>query len=116
MKKIDTHRLGVDQGDVVVFSDFNDGGEMWTGQGARERRRAVAFSGPFRAVPAVHLSISLWDADTGPMMRAELVAENVTTEGFDVVFRTWMDSRFARLRVAWMAIGDLSHEDDWEIG
>ena len=45
----------------------------------------------------------------------ELVAENVTETGFDIVFRTWSDSRIARLRASWMAIGDLPFEDDWDV-
>jgi hypothetical protein len=47
--------------------------------------------------------------------RAELVAEEITTEGFDIVFRTWSDSRVARVRAAWMAIGDMPFEDDWVV-
>jgi hypothetical protein len=47
--------------------------------------------------------------------RSELVAENISETGFDVVFRTWSDSRVARVRAAWMAIGDLPFEDDWDV-
>jgi hypothetical protein len=31
------------------------------------------------------------------------------------VFRTWGDSRVARIRADWMAIGEVSGEDDWEM-
>ncbi len=115
MKRFSNHLVGVDQGDVVLFSDFEDGGEMWTGTGPRERRHQVAFDETFRSAPIVHTSISLWDVDTGPAVRVEIKAENVTRNGFEIVFRTWLDSRIARVRVAWMAIGELPHEDDWEI-
>ncbi len=47
--------------------------------------------------------------------RSELVAENISETGFDVVFRTWSDNRVARVRAAWMAIGDLPFEDDWDV-
>lgn len=115
MKTIQNGCIGIDQGDVSLFSDFEDGGEMWTGEGPRERRQTVEFDQPFRQIPSVHLSISLWDVDTNASMRAELVAENITETQFDIVFRTWMDSRIARIRVAYMAIGPVPHWDDWDI-
>lgn len=116
MKRLGNHLIGIDQGDVVLFADFEHGGEMWTGTGPRERVHPVLFADRFQNVPTVHVSVSLWDMDTTAAIRAELVTQNVTTEGFDIVFRTWLDSRVARIRAAWMAIGELRHADDWEIG
>lgn len=115
MKRLQNLLVGVEQGDVVLFSDFEDGGEMWTGTGPRERRHAVCFGEAYRDAPVVHTSISLWDVDTNSPVRIEITAENITPQGFDIVFRTWLDTRVARLRVAWMAIGELPHEDDWEL-
>lgn len=108
-------RIGVDQGNVEVFSDFSDGGAMWTGSGLRERRAAVTFARPFRTEPAVHVGLSLWDMDHNANLRADLEADAVTQTGFDLVFRTWADSRVARVRMAWMAIGEMPHEDDWDL-
>lgn len=88
---------------------------MWTGQGPRERRKAIRFSNAFARPPAVQVSISMWDMDTEAAIRAELVAENITATGCDIVFRTWADSRVARLRAAWLAIGDLPFADDWDV-
>ena len=115
MKKFRSHHVGVDQGDIQLFSDFENGGDMWTGTGPRQRRRAVVFSAPFRDPPAVTVSVSLWDVDTQNAMRAEITAEDVTCDGFDVVFRTWGDTRVARLRVAWQAVGELPDPDEWEL-
>ena len=115
MKRLQNSLVGLEQGDVVLFSDFEDDGEMWTGTGPRERRRAVQFSEAFRDAPMVHTSISLWDVDTQSPVRVEVIAENITSLGFDIVFRTWLDTRIARLRVAWMAIGEVPHEDDWDV-
>ena len=115
MKKLATHRIGIEQGDNVLFSDYEDGGAMWTGRGQRERRRHVRFAEPFRTPPVVHLSLSLWDMDAATVIRAALGAESVTEQGFDIVFRTWGDTRVARMRVAWMAIGELAAEDDWDV-
>lgn len=115
MKRLRNHLIGVDQGDPILFSDFNDGGEMWTGQGPRERRRQVAFSEPFRAAPAVHLTISLWDVDAATVVRSDVSAEDITADGFEIVFRTWGDTKVARVRVSWMAIGELTDSDEWEL-
>jgi len=115
MKRFTTHPIGIEQGDVVLFSDFEDGGEMWTGKGPRERRQPVVFEDQFRDAPIVQVSVSLWDVDTASAVRAEVIAQNVTREGFDIVFRTWADSRIARIRVAWTAIGAISYEDDWDL-
>lgn len=115
MKKLQNHLIGVDQGDVALFADFEDGGLMWTGTGPREKRRTVQFSEPFRSIPAVHLTTSLLDADTHSAVRVELTAQNITPQGFDILCRTWLDTRIARMRVSWMAIGSLSHEDDWDV-
>jgi hypothetical protein len=115
MKRLRNPRTGILQGDAVVFSDFEDGGEMWTGTGPRERRCRVQFSESFASPPAVQVSVSMWDMDTSAAIRAELVAEDITHDGFDIVFRTWADSRAARLRAAWMAIGDLPFADDWDV-
>lgn len=115
MKKFHTHPIGIDQGETVLFSDFVDGGEMWTGDGPRERRSTIRFSEAFRSVPVVQIGVSLWDVDTSSAMRSEIQAENITSLGFDAVFRTWSDTRIARIRVAWTAIGELAHEDDWVI-
>ena len=115
MRSFSGWRGGVDQGDVEVFSDFENGGDMWTGTGRRERRAAVVFSGPFREVPVVHAGMSLWDFANDANMRAEVTAENVTTAGFDLVFRTWSDSRVARARLSWLAIGALAGDDDWDV-
>lgn len=115
MKELRSHLIGVDQGDVALFSDFEDGGEMWIGEGPRERRRLIRFSRPFLRPPAVHLGVSLWDVDTASAMRAEIVSENITEQAFEIVFRTWLDTHVARVRVAWMAIGELASDDDWDV-
>ncbi len=115
MKRLRNPRTGIDQGDIQIFSDFQHGGAMWTGEGQRERRQRVTFETRFADPPAVQVSISLWDMDSSAGLRAELTAEEITCEGFEIVFRTWSDSRIARTRVAWMAIGDLPFEDDWNV-
>ncbi|RKT28148.1 H-type lectin domain-containing protein [Roseovarius halotolerans] len=115
MKYLTSQSIGVAQGDDVLFSDFEDGGEMWTGEGARERRKALLFREPFRGAPMVHVSLSMWDMDSATNARADVAAEKITEKGFDVVFRTWGDTRVARARIRWIAIGEVAHEDDWQL-
>jgi len=115
MKRLSGYQIGIQQGDPVVFSDFADGGDMWTGTGQRERRKAVQFSEDFAEAPVVHVSISMWDMDNSGAARIDVTSENITENGFDIVFRTWGDTRVARARVAWLAIGAVHHDDDWRI-
>lgn len=107
--------LGLAQGSVVMFSDFEDNGPMWTGRGPRESRHAVTFSEPFLSVPTVHVGISMWDTGGDTNQRADLRAEAVGETGFDLVFRTWGDSRVARIRADWLALGEVAAEDDWHL-
>ena len=100
---------------MILFSDFKDGGAMWTGDGARELRRVVEFDEPFLTDPIVQVSLSMWDMDQKSNQRADLSAELVNREGFVIVFRTWGDTRVARVRADWLAIGEARGEDDWEI-
>ena len=115
MQKLRNHLIAVDQGELVLFSDFEDEGEMWTGRGPRERRRRVRFREVYRAPPVVQVSLSMWDIDSATPARMDIKAETVMADGFDVVFRTWGDTRVARVRAQWMAIGEAKHEDDWEV-
>ncbi|WP_039017218.1 H-type lectin domain-containing protein [Halocynthiibacter namhaensis] len=115
MLKMGHNLVGVENGEQVMFSDFEHDGEMWKGKGQRQSRRAVAFSEPFSRIPVVQVSMSMWDIDKHSNMRGDLQAENVTTTGFELVFRTWSDSRVARIRASWLAIGPLEHQDDWEL-
>lgn len=115
MKRFNTSAFGIVQGSRVLFSDFADGGVMWTGQGPRESRFIVTFKEPFLNVPAVMVGISMWDMDQKHNSRADITAEAVTETGFHIVFRTWGDTRVARIRADWTAIGPVRDEDDWQL-
>lgn len=115
MQIINSTRLGIAQGAVDLFSDFDTGGEMWVGEGARERRQWISFEQPFSAPPAVHVSLTLWDIDSTHNVRADLAAETVSVTGFDAVFRTWKDTRVARVRISWLALGPVSDDDFWDV-
>jgi hypothetical protein len=114
MKRI-TGPIGIAQGSRLLFSDFADGGPMWAGQGHRESRSGVLFPEPFRQPPVVMVGISLMDLDHNTNTRTEILAERVTVAGFDLVFRTWSDTRVARVRAEWTAVGEAVDEDQWEV-
>ena len=115
MKRISAHCVGIDQGSTILFSDFEEGGKMWTGNGPREARKKIRFSQSFKSVPAMMVGISMWDLDQKTSQRSDLSAENVTETGFEIVFKTWSDTRVARIRADWTAIGEVSDDDDWDV-
>lgn len=115
MKKLQNHLIGIDQGDVLLFSDFEDDGEMWTGNGPRKVVRPVVFSQGYKSLPSLQVALSMWDMDHQTNARADIRAEEVTREGFNLVFRTWGDTRVARARAIWTAIGAVAHDDDWDV-
>ncbi|TNE64017.1 MAG: hypothetical protein EP336_16165 [Rhodobacteraceae bacterium] len=115
MLRIDSHQLGITQGSFVLFSDFQDGGAMWTGKGPRELRRVVEFDEAFMRLPLVQVSLSMLDIDHSTNHRVDISAEMVTEDGFVIVFRTWGDTKIARVRADWTAFGAVRHEDDWDL-
>ncbi|MEO0664347.1 MAG: H-type lectin domain-containing protein [Pseudomonadota bacterium] len=115
MKRLRNHFIGVEQGEQVLFSDFEEGGPMWTDTGPRLSRTPIKFSESFKAAPTVQVSMSMWDIDAGTNPRVDIRAEDITAAGFDLVFRTWGDTRVARVRAGWMALGELRHADEWDL-
>ncbi|WP_159964253.1 H-type lectin domain-containing protein [Profundibacterium mesophilum] len=113
MKRLNRNSIGIDQGADILFSDFEEGGPMWAGQGPRQVRRHVRFSEGFASPPSIQVGMSMWDLDQQTNARADIAAEDVTATGFVIVFRTWGDTRIARVRASWLAIGDLP-DDDWD--
>lgn len=106
--------VGVQRGSETLFSAFEDGSAMWTGDGPREHRHPVLFGTAFDGAPLVHLGLSMWDIDMASNQRVDISAEAVTAGGFTIVFRTWGDTRVARVRADWLAIGPTSFDEDWE--
>lgn len=115
MQILKSYTIGVDQGEQALFSDFEDGGPMWSETGPREARIAIKYSQSYAVPPTVHVSLSMWDLDSKSNPRADLKSENVTTQGFDLVFRTWSDTRVARVRASWMSIGQVGDDEQWEL-
>lgn len=115
MRRIHSHLLGVEQGSTVLFSDFEDGGPMWSETGPRECVVPIRFREGFREPPVVQVALSMWDLDQKTNARADISAEHISPVGFDIVFRTWGDTRVARVRASWTAFGEVPHGDEWEL-
>lgn len=88
---------------------------MWSGEGPRVVRQAVMFSDAFAAPPVVHVAIGMWDIEAKANQRADIGAERISETGFEIVFRTWGDTRVARIRAEWLAIGAVGHDDDFAL-
>lgn len=114
MKRIAESAVGIASGSELLFSAYEDGGEMWTGRGPRLLVRHVTFEERFRAAPTVQLSMTMWDTDASVNQRMDIQATAVTETGFDIEFRTWDNSRVARVRAGWMAIGPVRYVDNWD--
>ena len=115
MQRLSSHMTGIDHGSVILFSDFGTGGDMWTGSGPRELRQPVIFSEPFLTIPTVKVSLTMWDVDQKANCRLDISSAEIMPTGFIIVFRTWGDTRVARARAEWLAIGALRGEDDWQL-
>jgi len=115
MRHFETRTLGVLQGSVVLFSDYKDNGQMWTGEGERELQREIRFSEAFRDPPVLQVAMSMWDIDQTTSPRADLSFNRVDRHGFWMVFRTWGDTRVARIRADWTAMGPVCDDDHWEL-
>ena len=76
-----------------------------TGTGVRTYRVAVEFDSPFSMVPKVSLALSGMDVDGVNGNRLSLTAENITVNGFDIVYITWYDTIVYGAYATWIAIG-----------
>ncbi|MTH65411.1 H-type lectin domain-containing protein [Paracoccus shanxieyensis] len=114
MRRFDHFAVGVSNGAVDLFSAFEEGGQMWVGNGPRLETVKVSFPEPFAEPPVVHLSLGMWDIGVNANQRADLKAADITAEGFRIEFRTWGDTRVARVRANWLAIGPVRHVDDFD--
>ena len=76
-----------------------------TGSGERTYTVAVKFDSPFRVPPKVSLALSGQDVGQSKNNRVQLIAKNITVNGFDLVYRTWFDTLLYSAWATWTAIG-----------
>ncbi len=100
-------------GHEIIFEDYENDGPMWSGDGEREVRKFISFERPFLSSPLVQTHVSLLDARTEVMIRYSIYPENISLEGFDLVFSTWEDSKYARVHASWSAFGPAIRDEYW---
>ena len=105
----------VAKGSLNLFSDFEDDGPMWSGQGPREVRRRIDYGVTFIEPPMVHVSLGMWDVSNQTNIRIQVTAEEVEDTGFALSLRTWADTRIARAAVSWLAVGMVHDPDLWQL-
>ncbi len=67
--------------------------------------KQIRFSREFDSTPRVYVAFSHLDASREFNLRAMVLAENVTMQGFDCRFQTWAESRVFQAKAVWLAIG-----------
>ena len=75
----------------------------------------VNFSEPFLKPPQVQIGFSMWDISNTSNTRVDISASDITETDFKIVFQTWGDTKVARMRASWMAIGEVENEDVWDV-
>jgi H-type lectin domain len=78
---------------------------LYSGIGERSYTTAVKFDSPFRVPPKVSVALSGLEVDESTNTRIHVVAENITVDGFDLVYKTWSNTVLCRAWATWTAIG-----------
>lgn len=88
-----------------LFNHVATNGPMWYEEGDREVRFKIIFTDSFQKIPHITLGVTGMDSSKAQNLRFSLMAESVTLEGFDIVMKTWSDTKIARASVNWSALG-----------
>ena len=80
------------------------GWRLYDGNGLRENRFRVDFNPDLTDRPEVIVALSGVDLIHGNNHRLTVHAENISKEGFEVVFRTWADTRVYSATASWLAV------------
>ena len=115
MQKLYSSVTGIAQGTELLFSDHENDGPMWAGEGPREVVLKVDYGGRFKERPAVFVSLAMIDGAHWTNQRIELKAQAISRSSFEIHFKTWADTKIARAAASWMAIGDAAGEGDWDV-
>ena len=109
---ISSQKLGEDIKIPVIQSGWvtrgytSPGWNLREGDGIREFIVHITFSKPFTEIPDVTASLMMVDISKEFNTRIWVLAQNVSTTGFDLVIRTWSDTMVNSVGVTWVAIQD----------
>ena len=90
---------------IACLGQESEGWNLATGGGVREFSWPIPFELPFGTPPVVQVALSGFDLDQRDSARISVAPTNLTAEGFDLVVRTWEDSRVYGVEASWIAIG-----------
>ncbi len=88
-----------------VFNHVDRNEPMWSGDGDREVRVYVQFAAPFHRPPHITIGLSGIDTSRAQNLRFNILADEITRDGFYIKFVTWDDTKIARASATWSAIG-----------
>jgi hypothetical protein len=83
----------------------DNGWTLHSGSGERTFTATVKFNSPFRVPPQVSLAISGQDVGIEKNIRLQVIAKNITVDGFELTYRTWFDTVVFSAWATWTAIG-----------
>jgi len=81
------------------------GNPLSAGQNQTRGVNRVNFTQPFTTAPSVHVGIVGIDLYCGANQRLKVFAQNITAQGFDLMFYTWADTLVWAVEASWLAIG-----------
>jgi hypothetical protein len=92
---------------VNTFGAKDEGWPLAAVPGEEDRlfRARVSFEQPLRSVPIVHLGLVGFDVGNEDAARLRVRAENISADGFDIVFETWLNTKIWSVSVSWLAVG-----------
>jgi hypothetical protein len=76
---------------------------LHTGEGSREWRKRINFDVSFSQTPAIIVGFSVLDIVNSDDFRANVEADNITTDGFDLKIGTWGETEVWSVAVSWIA-------------
>jgi hypothetical protein len=83
----------------------NSDWRLHIGSGERTYTTAVRFDSPFREPPKVAVALKGQDVDATTNNRIQVIARDITADGFNLVYVTWADSIVYSIWTTWTAIG-----------
>jgi hypothetical protein len=99
----EVRELPIQSGELSKNRGNNPDWGLHEGFGRRTYSAHITFSQSFSAVPIVRVSLRGADVDHERNFRLDVWAENVTRDGFDLVYSTWHDSIVYGATATWVA-------------
>jgi hypothetical protein len=97
--------LHIQTGETFNGFQQNSDWTLSTGTGVRTYRTVVEFDSPFQVPPKVSLALRGQDVEATANNRLLLTAENITVDGFELVYQTWLETLIYSVWTSWTAIG-----------